>query len=350
MLQMLGNMHVDVDGPSCHDIIVFAQLIAEISDESSSDYASEGGDEFEETAIQDLEEGRVSVHNKNGCLWCPFCTQKKKTEFKYADLLQHARGVSKGKRGAEAGGAHRALVKYLTANMSHMAEPPKERLLHLEQETPERMITDEKLVWPWMGVIMNIDNSKMVDGKRVGPGKREIMSWFDRFRPKDLQTIWNFHGHQGIAVIEFNKDMIGYGDAQDFERSFLELGRGKRAWEQKVRSFDGPGRELYGWVVNQQDYNNDDAVGKYLRDKGNLRTVAEVNEAWSRQKDQLLQSLDATIQDQNQKLQDSTRQVFGLQSLVIETEKARQEAEMQKVKMEQEHKRGTFAGFIQIFF
>lgn len=245
-----------------------------------------------------------------------------------------------GKRGVEAAGKHRALLKYLTAHMSHLAEPPKERLLHLEQEAPapETTIKDEKLVWPWMGVIVNIDNSKVINGKRVGPGNGEIKDRFSRFHPKCVTTLWNYGGHQGCAVVEFEKDMIGYGDAQDFERSFLECGRGKREWDQKAVSLEGPGKELYGWVANQQDYKGNDLIGNHLRDKGNLRTVAEVNEAWSRQQDQLLQNLDATIQDQHQKLQDSTRQVFGLQSLVVQTEKARQEAEMQRIYMEQLHK------------
>ncbi|KAI5078566.1 hypothetical protein GOP47_0006237 [Adiantum capillus-veneris] len=318
-----------------------------ISDASSdmSDYTSEEADEFEDIASEELKNGKISLYNNNGELWCPFCSGKKKSQYKYAELIQHATGVSKGKRGVEAAGKHRALLKHVNVHMSHMAEPPKERVIHLEQETPatETTVKDEKLVWPWMGVIVNIDNSKVVNGKRVGPGDNEIKTRFSRFHPKCVNTKWNFHGHQGIAILEFENDMIGYGDAQDFERSFLECGRGRREWERRAASVEGPGKELYGWVANQQDYNGEDLIGKHLRDKGNLRTVAEVNEAWSRQKDQLLQNLDATIQDQHQKLQDSNRQVFGLQSLVIQTERARQEAEMQRVYMEEVHKQELLA-------
>ncbi|MCO5599250.1 hypothetical protein L7F22_053351 [Adiantum nelumboides] len=320
---------------------------AALSDASSdrSDYGSEEAEEFEDMASAELNDGKVSVYNSNGELWCPFCSGKKKTHYKYAELIQHASGVSKGKRGIEAAGKHRALFKHLNAHLSYMAEPPKERLVHLEQETPapETTVRDEKLVWPWMGVIVNIDNSKLVNGMRVGPGGNEIKSRFSHFHPKCVHTKWNHHGHQGIAIVEFENDMIGYGDAQDFERSFLECGRGRREWEQRAASLEGPGKALYGWVANQQDYKSDNLIGKHLRDKGNLRTVAEVNEAWTRQKDQLLQNLDATIQDQNQKLQDSTRQVFGLQSLVVQTERARQEAEMQRVYMEDVHKKELLA-------
>ncbi|MCO5596689.1 hypothetical protein L7F22_050757 [Adiantum nelumboides] len=268
---------------------------AALSDASSdrSDYGSEEAEEFEDMASAELNDGKVSVYNSNGELWCPFCSGKKKTHYKYAELIQHASGVSKGKRGIEAAGKHRALLKHLNAYLSNMAEPPKERLLYLEQETPapETTVRDDKLVWPWMG-----------------------LGW------ESLSTL-----------------------TTDFERSFLECGRGRREWEQRAASVEGPGKELYGWVANQQDYKSDDLIGKHLRDKGNLRTVAEVNEAWARQKDQLLQNLDATIQDQNQKLKDSTRQVFGLQSLVVETERARQEAEMQRVYMEEVHKQELLA-------
>ncbi|KAH7372850.1 hypothetical protein KP509_17G024800 [Ceratopteris richardii] len=310
------------------------------SSSESGDCACDEVEEFEDLATEELEKGTISVYNRNGELWCPFCFAKKKVQYKYGELVQHAAGVARGKRGLEAAGKHKALLKYLKMHMSNMEEPPKERVVRLEQQTPisETTVRDEKLVWPWMGIIVNINNSVIVDGKRVGPGNNEIKSRFSRFNLKDVQTKWNYQGHLGVAILEFQKDMIGYGDAQDFERSFMEVGRCKRDWETKRISSEGPGKELYGWIANQQDYNKEDVIGKHLRNKGNLRTVAEVNTAWLQQNNQLVQNLDATIQNQNQMLQDSNRQVLSLQSMVAKTEKARHDAELARRCMEQLHK------------
>lgn len=60
----------------------------------------------------------------NETIRCPFCTGKKKQDYKYNDLLQHATGVGKGSanRSDRQKATHAALAKCLENELGRKAE------------------------------------------------------------------------------------------------------------------------------------------------------------------------------------------------------------------------------------
>ncbi|KAJ6317669.1 hypothetical protein OIU76_013251 [Salix suchowensis] len=78
-------------------------------------------DEYENEAFEDLENGTLRVKLSDETFTCPFCPQKKKRDYLYKDLLQHASGVGKSrsdKRSVKEKAAHLALVKYLEKDIT----------------------------------------------------------------------------------------------------------------------------------------------------------------------------------------------------------------------------------------
>uniref|UniRef100_A0A6N2M1N6 XS domain-containing protein n=1 Tax=Salix viminalis TaxID=40686 RepID=A0A6N2M1N6_SALVM len=78
-------------------------------------------DEYENEAFEDLENGTLRVKLSDETFTCPFCPQKKKRDYLYKDLLQHASGVGKSRsdqRSVKEKAAHLALVKYLEKDIT----------------------------------------------------------------------------------------------------------------------------------------------------------------------------------------------------------------------------------------
>lgn len=67
-----------------------------------------------------LKSGQLKVHGPRGSLRCPFCAGRKKQEYKYKDLFQHASGTAKGSsnRTAKQKANHLALAQYLENDRS----------------------------------------------------------------------------------------------------------------------------------------------------------------------------------------------------------------------------------------
>ena len=84
---------------------------SDISESEINDYIDKP---FEELTIE-----KFKVKGLNGNLRCPFCAGKKKQDYKYKDLLQHALGMGKGSanRSAKQKANHLALAKYLETNL-----------------------------------------------------------------------------------------------------------------------------------------------------------------------------------------------------------------------------------------
>ncbi|KAF7141680.1 hypothetical protein RHSIM_Rhsim06G0089800 [Rhododendron simsii] len=64
--------------------------------ESSSDISDSEINEYKDKSYEELKKGNYRVKNRDGSLRCPFCLGKKKQQFKYRDLLQHAPRVGSG--------------------------------------------------------------------------------------------------------------------------------------------------------------------------------------------------------------------------------------------------------------
>lgn len=100
-------------------------------------------------------------------------------------------------------------------------------------KTKKSECTEEKFVWPWVGLVANIQTEVDKTGRRVG---RSGSTFRDEliekgFDPTRVQPIWNFKGHSGFALVEFTRDIKGFENAMNFERSYKSDGHGKKDWE-----------------------------------------------------------------------------------------------------------------------
>lgn len=146
-----------------------------MEDPDSEEYDSDEVNEAFEQAWEGIQSGQYRCLNADNTFRCPFSPGRKKQDYKYHELLQHARGVAVGKRGPAAAGKHRAIVKYLKEDKKDMAQPQAERTIFLEQEVPRRIDSDDKRVRPWMGILQNIDNhTRMPNDFRIGAGGADI--------------------------------------------------------------------------------------------------------------------------------------------------------------------------------
>ncbi|KAL2622916.1 hypothetical protein R1flu_003121 [Riccia fluitans] len=300
------------------------------------EYSDDDIESIEEEALKLLESKKVVVEKADGTLRCPYSPSRKKQSYPYKDLLQHAEGVASGKkRGAEAVGKHKALAKYLKNHLSAKAAPPVQRVHQLELAVPERREEKDLLVWPWCGVVYNIDNSRRGEnGQRVGIGNTELKKFFDPFHPEKVVVCWGPRGHMGLAVIYFRRDLEGFNDAQAFEKWFIEKEHGRRDWE-KANDKNDLGTHLYGWLARKEDYEgrketpNDWSISQKLKESGDLKDVAMLVEELTKMHDQRIQNLKETVTAKNDQFE----------SLLHEVEVARQKAESIKQQLEEKHKK-----------
>lgn len=150
---------------------------------SENDDYSNSDDEEAEIYQHQVEEairnGHLVVKLSDNTYKCPLSPAKKKQCYKYREILAHAKTIASGKKGPEKVGGHRALAKFLEAELGDKPLMPQaERVLHLEQVVPKRGIAT-RLLAPWMGILVNIDNSR-TDGKgtRVAAGAADIKEKF----------------------------------------------------------------------------------------------------------------------------------------------------------------------------
>jgi hypothetical protein len=147
-----------------------------MGDSDSEGYNSDEVNEAYEEAKVGLQDGTIACLNSDGTFRCPFSPGRKKQDYKYYEIFQHADGVGKGNRGPVTVGKHRALTAYLKKDMAERAQPQAERILHLQQDIPSRVDSEDKRVYPWMGILQNIDNHtrRAGDGFRTGAGAAAI--------------------------------------------------------------------------------------------------------------------------------------------------------------------------------
>ena len=155
------------------------------TDDSASendDYSNSDDEETEiyEQKVQDgIRDGHLVVKNPDDTYKCPLSPGKKKQSYKYRELLAHATTIASGKKGPEKVGGHRALMKYLEAELGDKPMIPQaERVLYLEQAVPKREAATALLA-PWMGILVNIDNSRTNEkGFKLAAGAADIKEKF----------------------------------------------------------------------------------------------------------------------------------------------------------------------------
>ncbi|VFQ74500.1 unnamed protein product [Cuscuta campestris] len=221
---------------------------------------------------EELKNGKYQVKLSYHFYTCPFCPTKK-GEFRHKDLLQHASAIGcLEKRTIIDKVNHLALAMYLESDIFTEASLTTPSM---EVDSLADHDRDEKFVWPWVGVIVNIPISFM-DGHYVGESGIELRDQLASrgFDPYRVRPLWTYQGHSGAAIVEFHKDLSGLTNAMSFEKDYEAKGHGKRNWLSKNEK----GSDLYAWVARAADYNSHNIVGEDLRKFKDLRTFSNIME------------------------------------------------------------------------
>ncbi|TKY58524.1 hypothetical protein E2542_SST15587 [Spatholobus suberectus] len=259
--------------------------------------------EYEDKSYGKLKNGSQNVKNSDETFTCPYCPKKRKRDYLYKELLQHASGVgqsSSQKRKVRDRANHLALVKYLEKDLVTVDVPSKDS--KPADETSPSVNSDEQFVWPWIGIVVNIPTRWAEDGRCVGESGTRLRDEYRSrgFNPVRVNPLWNFRGHSGIALVEFNKDWPGLDNALAFERAYELDHHGKKDWFANSEQKSG----LYAWVARADDYKMDNIYGEHLQKMGDVKTISELMEEETRKQDKLVSSLTNIIQVKNQHLKE----------------------------------------------
>lgn len=249
--------------------------------------------EYEEKICEELRNGDHQYKVSDNAYTCPFCPNKRKRDFLHKELLQHAVGVGKcnsQKRTRKDKANHLALAKYLENDVAADAGPSQQATIVDPLADHDR---DEMFVWPWIGIVVNIP-TVFKDGRSVGESGSKLRDQLARrgFNPTRVRPLWNYQGHSGTALVEFQKDWFGFNNAMSFEKAYEADQHGKRSWQAKT-DFKS---ELYGWVARADDYNSDTILGENLRKIGDLRTISDIMEEETRKTQKLVGNLTNVIE------------------------------------------------------
>ncbi|KAI3777975.1 hypothetical protein L2E82_06895 [Cichorium intybus] len=279
------------------------------SGEDSDAYDSET-EEYEEKSYEELKGGKYQIKLPNEAFTCPFCSNKKKHDYQYKDLLQHATMVGKSnskKRSKKDKANHLALTKYLQKDISEASGPSQvnNKVDHLADHDD-----DEMFVWPWKGIVINLP-IELTNGRYVGKSGSSLRNDLTArgFNPTRVIPLWNFHGHSGSAVVEFKKDMNGFNNAMSFEKFYEADHHGKKDWKANNDHKSG----IYGWVARTDDYISNNIIGEHLRNIADLKTISDVMEEEKHKDIKLVSNLINVIEVKK-------RQAEDMESKYMETE------------------------------
>ncbi|XP_031487527.1 protein INVOLVED IN DE NOVO 2-like [Nymphaea colorata] len=290
-----------------------------------SDFSEGEIEERVEKLYKELKEKNVFTGSSDGFLRCPYCLGRKKQDYKYKDLLQHATGVGNSNKRLKETAKHRALAKFLQLDFVEKPGPSITPSFPRSAPSSKRFKKDaeeERFVWPWMGIVVNIQ-AKGKDGKHFATASRlkEEFAWFN---PVRAYPLWDYKGFRGTAILEFNKEWSGYHAANSFERSFQVDHHGKKEWIE----FQGHGSRMYGWMAREDDYNSvDRCIREHLRKHGDLRTVTELEDEEKRKKDILVDGLKEQIDLKNKDLESSGMRLKEVTYVLEQTKASLEEKE-----------------------
>ncbi|KAK2643022.1 hypothetical protein Ddye_024785 [Dipteronia dyeriana] len=318
-------------------------------------------EEYEYRQYRKLKKEYLEVKISNSVYRCPFCYRKRKRDYRLEELIEHASGVGRSRsRSRREKAQHLALENYVNRYLKDRPKPTSKSdyrddhriRYHVVKDRPETATKttskpaskcdyregydhrnrycvvedqpepatkptsksdyrevydhgkDQLFVFPWVGIVANIKTIKK-DGKYVGESGSKLR---DEFRNKGfnvlkVQPLWNYKGHSGYAVVEFDKEWAGFKDAIIFEKSFEVDHHGKKDYYAEKNRGDKP----YGWVARDDDYNSKSLVGTHLRKIGDLKTVLEKEAEDQRKTTKLVTKLVDTLETKNVHLKEMTR-------------------------------------------
>uniref|UniRef100_A0A2P2ISJ1 Uncharacterized protein MANES_04G103800 n=1 Tax=Rhizophora mucronata TaxID=61149 RepID=A0A2P2ISJ1_RHIMU len=265
------------------------------SSEEESDISESEINDYVDKPYEELRAGKYKV-KLNGTLRCPFCAGKKKQDYKYKDLLQHASGVGKGSanRSAKQKAIHLALAKYLEIDLADEADPTQRLVVAAVNQTPEQ---SDLFVCPWMGIMV-----KRVTDTKNRDVLLEAHFWLKKFaeyKLLDVYTLWNEQDQTIQAIVRFNSDWNGFRNATAFEKSFEADHHGKKDWKERKSN---PGLNSYGWCARADDHAAEGPIGEYLRKEGRLRTISDIVQELAESRNTVVASLADKIDRTNKNL------------------------------------------------
>ncbi|GMN24163.1 hypothetical protein TIFTF001_000447 [Ficus carica] len=290
-------------------------------------------EELEMDYYKRLKDGSVSIKTSDSRYRCPFCTEDRKKYDRSKELLYHASDLSRdsNRRDLKEKAKHLALERYIRKYYDIKDRAVPSRKVELEAADYE-----EQFVWPSMGVLANI-KTELRNGKHVGEGGSKLRDEFIRkgFNPIKVTPLWNYLGHSGFAIVDFNKNWGGFENAMAFERSFNSNNCGKKAY----RMDKNRGETLYGWIAREDDYKSTNIVGGHLRKHGDLKTVSEKQAEDQRKDSKLLSKLADTLETKNMCLKEIESKynetVMSFENTVSERDKILNHYNEEKRKMRQ---------------
>ncbi|GAB2299828.1 hypothetical protein Dimus_033880 [Dionaea muscipula] len=228
-------------------------------------------EEYEDKVYEQLKKGDRMLKLLGEKYICPYCPQKKQ-EYFLKELLQHASGI----------GTAQAAPSQETSPLSNYDH-------------------DEQFVWPWTGIVVNIP-TVLKDGRYAGESGSRLRDELRArgYNPKRVHPLWNFRGHSGTAVVEFNKDWLGLSNALAFEKAYDLDNHGKEHWSANNSEKCG----LYAWVARSDDYNSQGIIGEHLRKIADLKTISDMIAEEARKADKLVSSLENVLEDKNKSLRE----------------------------------------------
>ncbi|WRX11567.1 Factor of DNA methylation 1-5/IDN2 [Theobroma cacao] len=274
----------------------------DISSGEDSDISESEMEEYEDKSYEKLKNGKHNIKVSEETYTCPYCPKKKKRDYLYKELLQHASGVGNSnseKRSAKEKANHLALVKYLEKDLVAVGSSSKTAA---EEDPLSGYDHDEKIVWPWTGIVVNIPTRRSDDGRSVGESGSKLRDELIRrgFNPIRVLPLWNYRGHSGTAVVEFHKDWPGLHNALSFEKAYQADHHGKKEWcaNNDVKS------GLYAWVARADDYKSSGIIGEHLRKTSDLKTISGIMEEEARKQDKLVSNLTNIIETKNKHIKE----------------------------------------------
>ncbi|KAH9624199.1 hypothetical protein KSS87_008276 [Heliosperma pusillum] len=269
------------------------------SSEEDTDISESEIEDYGEQTYEELKKGERELKVSEEKFTCPYCPKKRKRDYLYKELLQHASGIgnaNSNKRRAREKANHLGLARFLEKEVQNGVSSSKPNHATAIEDLCDH---DEKLVWPWIGIVVNIPTHYR-DGRYVGESGSKLRDDLRArgFNPKRVHPLWNFRGHSGTAVVEFNKDWLGLNNAIAFEKDYELNQHGKQHWEAKDTEKSG----LYGWVARADDYISAGIIGEHLRKVGDLKTVSGMKAEEDRKADKLVSNLTNLLETKNKNL------------------------------------------------
>ncbi|XP_010265646.1 PREDICTED: factor of DNA methylation 1-like isoform X2 [Nelumbo nucifera] len=304
----------------------------EYNSEEDSDISESEINDYKDKPYEQLKAGMHKVKYSDVAFRCPFCKGRKKQDYRYKDLLQHASGVGKGSsnRSAKQKANHLALAKYLEIDLAD-APGPSQPVTELKpSEHPEH---GDLYIWPWTGIVVNILAKQNEEGRASGSANW-LAKELSKYRPLSVQTSWSQQDHTMFAIVDFGKEWTGFRDAMEFEKDFETDHHGKKEWsEQRMHH----GSNIYGWFARVDDYNSEGPIGDYLRNQGELKTISSIVQEKTQQENSMVASLTNVLDVTNENIDElqskCNEKSMSLSRLVEEKERLHQEYNEERRKL-----------------